>query len=166
MKEPVSILPSRSLNHNQLRPYMTSTSIEIILVEDNLDDALLTIRALKKSNLANNILHLKDGEEAIDYFFGPGEFPGKNIPENPKLILLDLKMPKVNGLEVLERIKSDERTKQIPVVILTSSNEDPDIKKCYALGVNSYIVKPVGFENFVSIISALGIYWLLLNQKP
>jgi len=145
---------------------MQPGGIEIILIEDNPDDALLTIRALKKNNLANNIFHLKDGSEAIDYFFGLGEFAGRNILETPKLVLLDLKMPKINGLEVLEKIKSDERTMHIPIVVLTSSNEDPDIEKCYKLGVNSYIVKPVGFQNFGSIVSQLGVYWLLLNQKP
>lgn len=145
---------------------MESNDTEILLVEDNMDDALLTIRALKKKNLANKIHHLKDGAEALDFIFGEGEFAGRNILEKPKLILLDLKMPKVNGIEVLERIKSHELTKRIPVVILTSSNQDPDIERCYKLGANSYIVKPVGFENFLSTVSELGIYWLLLNQRP
>jgi len=145
---------------------ITSQEIEILLVEDSIDDALLTIRALKKKNIANNIHHIKDGAEALDYLFGQGGFAGRDILEKPKLILLDLKMPKVNGLEVLEKIKSDEWTKEIPVVVLTSSNEDPDIKKCYALGVNSYIVKPVEFDNFLNTVSDLGIYWMLLNRRP
>lgn len=145
---------------------MKSNEIEIVLVEDNIDDALLTIRALKKKNLANHLRHLKDGSEAIDYIFGQRGFANNILYEKPKLVLLDLKMPKVNGLEVLERIKSDERTKQIPVVILTSSSEDPDIKKCYDLGANSYIVKPIGFDNFLSTVSELGTYWMLLNQRP
>lgn len=134
--------------------------IEILLVEDNLDDAGLTIRALKKKNLANHLLHLEDGVEALDFIFSPD---GLNTP---KLILLDLKMPRLNGIEVLQRLKGDERTKGIPVVVLTSSREEPDIKKCYELGVNSYIVKPVEFDKFLDAVSDLGMYWLLLNQPP
>lgn len=141
-------------------------AIEILLVEDNMDDALLTIRALKKKNLSNNIHHLKDGAEALEYIFGQLDADPNAIIDKPKVILLDLKMPRVNGLEVLERIKSDERTKTIPVVVLTSSNQDPDIEKCYELGANSYIVKPVGFDNFMSTVSELGMYWMLLNQRP
>jgi two-component system response regulator len=142
-----------------------NTEIEIILVEDNLSDAEMTIRALKKSNLANKIVHLRDGAEAIDFIFGTGQYEGRNTELLPKVILLDLKMPKVNGIEVLQKIKTDERTKTIPVVVLTSSKEDPDIRRCYELGVNSYIVKPVGFENFSKSISELGFYWLVLNQS-
>jgi len=134
--------------------------IEVLLVEDNIDDAVLAIRALKKKNLANNLLHLEDGEEALKFIFSPD---GLN---SPKLILLDLKMPKVNGLEVLKALKSDERTRQIPIVVLTSSKEEPDVKECYALGVNSYIVKPVEFDKFLEAVSELGMYWLLLNQPP
>lgn len=140
--------------------------VEILLVEDNMSDAELTIRALKKKNLANNLIHLKNGAEALDFIFGKGEFSARDVNRTPKVILLDLKMPKINGLEVLAKIKGDERTKKIPVVVLTSSNEDPDIKACYALGVNSYIVKPVEFDNFIKAVSELGFYWLLLNEVP
>ncbi|MEX1240286.1 MAG: response regulator [Cyclobacteriaceae bacterium] len=140
--------------------------VEILLVEDNMSDAELTIRALKKKNLANNLIHLKNGAEALDFIFGQGAFSARDIYKTPKVILLDLKMPKINGLEVLARIKADERTKKIPVVVLTSSKEDPDINACYALGVNSYIVKPVEFDNFLKADSELGFYWLLLNQVP
>jgi two-component system response regulator len=141
-------------------------SVEILLVEDNVSDAELTIRALKKKNLSNNLVHLKNGAEAIDFIFARGAFSGRDPFIVPKVILLDLKMPKVDGLEVLREIRSDERTKTIPVVVLTSSKEDPDIDACYALGVNSYIVKPVDFENFLKAVSELGFYWLLLNQSP
>ena len=140
--------------------------VEILLVEDNLSDAELTIRALKKKNLANNLVHLKNGAEALDFIFAKGNFEGRDRNKMPKVILLDLKMPKVNGLEVLEKLRSDAHARKIPVVVLTSSNEDPDIEKCYSLGVNSYIVKPVDFDNFVKAVSDLGLYWLLLNQVP
>src|SRR5579872_1974670 len=144
--------------------FMTAEDIvEIILVEDNPDDAALTIRALKKSNLANRLIHLKDGAEALDFIYGTGTYAGRNTSQTPKVILLDLKMPKVNGMEVLQKIKSDPSTKTIPVVVLTSSAEDPDIKKCYQMGANSYIVKPVEFENFTQKISELGMYWMVLN---
>jgi two-component system response regulator len=144
---------------------MQNTDIEIILVEDNPTDAEMTLRALKKSNLANKIVHLRDGAEALEFIFGTGQYEGRNTELRPKVILLDLKMPKVSGIEVLEKIKTDESTKAIPVVVLTSSKEDPDIKRCYELGANSYIVKPVGFENFSKSISELGLYWLVLNQS-
>ena len=140
--------------------------IEILLVEDNVSDAELTIRALKKKNLANKLIHLKNGAEALDFLFARGNYEGRDPLKVPKVILLDLKMPKVNGMEVLAKIRAEEKTKNIPVVVLTSSNEDPDIKSCYALGVNSYIVKPVDFDNFVKAVSELGFYWLLLNQSP
>lgn len=140
--------------------------IEILLVEDNMSDAEMTIRALKKNNLANNILHLKDGAEALDFIFAQGNYSYRKLENKPKVILLDLKMPKVNGIQVLQKIKSDERTKRIPVVVLTSSKEDPDIIECYNLGVNSYVVKPVQFEQFVKTISDLGLYWIILNQPP
>lgn len=142
-----------------------TNSVEILLVEDNMHDAELAIRALKKKNLANNLIHLKDGAEAIDFLFGEGRYAGQDL-KAPKVILLDLKMPKVNGLEVLARIRGEERTKNIPVVVLTSSKEDPDIRECYRLGVNSYIVKPVEFDDFLNAVSELGFYWLLLNQPP
>jgi two-component system response regulator len=138
--------------------------IEVLFVEDNQSDAELTIRALKKNNLANKLVHVKDGAQALDFLFGRGEYNNRNIDNKPKVILLDLKMPKVNGIEVLEQIKADDRTKKIPVVVLTSSKEDPDIEECYRLGVNSYVVKPVQFEEFIKAISKLGMYWLILNE--
>jgi len=140
--------------------------VEILLVEDSMSDAELTIRALKKKNLANNLIHLKNGAEALDFLFAQGSYASRDVIKVPKVILLDLKMPKINGLEVLARIKADERTKLIPVVVLTSSKEDPDVQECYRLGANSYIVKPVDFNNFFEAISQLGFYWLLLNQPP
>jgi len=144
---------------------MNISDLDIILVEDNPDDALLTKRALKTNNLSNNVIHLKNGEEALNFIFNGAEYEGKTFSEHPKIILLDLKMPKVNGLEVLKRVKSDPRTRGIPVVVLTSSSEDPDIKKCYELGANSYIVKPVEFENFAKTVVELGMYWLVLNKN-
>jgi two-component system response regulator len=143
---------------------MNSKEIEILLVEDNPDDAELTIRALKKQNLANNLIHLTDGSEALDFIFGLGKYSGQDLTF-PKVILLDLKMPKVNGMQVLEKIKADPRTKSIPVVILTSSAEDPDIKRSYELGANSYIVKPVEFNNFSRAVAELGLYWVVVNKS-
>jgi two-component system, response regulator len=143
---------------------MENTAIEILLVEDNINDAELTIRALHKKNIANNIIHLKDGASALDFLFGKGAFEQRNIHNKPRLILLDLKMPKVDGIEVLRIIKTVELTKKIPVVVLTSSRENPDIERAYALGANSYIVKPVDFEGFSKAIADLGFYWLLLNE--
>ena len=140
--------------------------VEVLLVEDNLSDAELTIRALRKQNLANSLVHLKNGAEALDYIFAQGDYSQRDMHRTPKVILLDLKMPKVDGLEVLARIRADERTRNIPVVVLTSSKEDPDIEACYKLGVNSYIVKPVEFDKFLKAVSDLGFYWLLLNQVP
>ena len=131
-----------------------------------MSDAELAIRALKKKNLANSLIHLKNGAEAIDFIFAQGAYAGRDPHKMPKFILLDLKMPKIDGVEVLARIRADDRTKNIPVVVLTSSKEDPDIQACYALGVNSYIVKPVEFENFSNAVSELGLYWLVLNQVP
>jgi two-component system response regulator len=145
---------------------MGVNKVDIILVEDNPDDAELTRRALKKSGIVNCLTHLKDGEEALDFIFCKGTWSDRLSIENPKLILLDLKMPKVDGIEVLRQVKSDDRTKMIPVVILTSSNEDKDIAKCYDLGANSYIVKPVEIESFFRAVSNLGLYWVLLNQSP
>jgi two-component system response regulator len=138
--------------------------IEILIVEDNQEDAELTIRALKKNHLANKIVHLMDGAEALDFIYGNGNFAGRNVNHLPKVILVDLKMPKINGLEVLKALKSDPRTKPIPVVILTSSAEDPDIKKAYELGANSYIVKPVDFNVFFKTVAELGLYWLVVNK--
>jgi two-component system response regulator len=146
---------------------MNPNSVEILLVEDNLTDAELTIRELKKHNMANNLVHVKNGKEALDFIFATGKYAGSSeIPHPPKVILLDIQMPKVNGIEVLQKIKTDRRTSAIPVVILTSSRENPDIQKCYDLGANSYIVKPVNFESFAQSIKNLGFYWLLLNQPP
>ena len=146
---------------------MNKNSVDILLVEDNINDAELAIRELKKHNMANNLVHLSDGEQALEFIFAHGKYNGERTIEHPpKLVLLDIQMPKVNGIEVLEKIKSDPRTRAIPVVILTSSKEDPDIKKCYQLGANSYIVKPVNFESFAEAIKNLGFYWLLLNQQP
>ena len=139
---------------------------EIVLVEDNESDAELAIYALKKINIVNTLIHLQDGEEALDYIFATGKYSERNISDIPKIILLDLKMPKVGGLEVLKKIKSDERTSMIPVVILTSSKEEKDIAEVYKLRANSYIVKPVVFENFTKVVSEIGLYWLLLNQAP
>ncbi len=143
-----------------------NTTIEILLVEDNPNDAELTIRELKKNNLADNLLHVENGEQALDFIFSRGKYSNRLVDKPPKLILLDIQMPKVNGLEVLQVIKSDPRSKLIPVVMLTSSKEDPDIKKSYEIGANSYIVKPVNFKDFGEYIKNLGIYWLLINQSP
>ena len=147
---------------------MTITStihdVEILLVEDNFDDAGLVIRAFKKNNLSNNLVHLSDGQEALDFVFATGKYSDRKIEDKPKLILLDLKMPKVDGIQVLRELKSDERTKLIPIVVMTSSKEDKDLIECYKLGVNSYVVKPVGFENFSKIVAELGLYWVLINQ--
>ena len=140
--------------------------IEVLLVEDNASDAEMTTRALKKNNLSNKLLHLTDGAEALDFIFAEGEYSGRQMENLPKVILLDLKMPKVSGIEVLRRIKTDERTRKIPVVMLTSSKEDPDIEACYALGVNSYVVKPVDFNEFQKAISNVGLFWLIINQPP
>lgn len=140
--------------------------VEVLLVEDNSGDAEMTIRALKKNNLANKLLHVKDGAEALDFIFAQGIYDDRQVEDTPKIILLDLKMPKINGIEVLEKIKSDARTKNIPVVMLTSSKEDPDIQQCYNLGVNGYVVKPVEFDEFSKAISQLGLYWMIVNQPP
>ena len=140
--------------------------VQILLVEDSASDAEMTIAALKKNNLANKLLHLKDGSAALDFIFCEGDYKSRNMEDKPRLILLDLKMPKVNGIEVLEKIRSDARTKTIPVVMLTSSKEDPDIKKCYDLGVNSYVIKPVEFDEFQKVISSLGLFWMIVNQSP
>jgi two-component system response regulator len=140
--------------------------VEILLVEDNMSDAELTIRALKKNNLANKLIHVKDGAEALDFIFAQGEYSERQMENTPKVILLDLKMPKVNGIEVLRRLKEDERTRKIPVVVLTSSSEDPDIQTCYALGVNSYVAKPVEFSLFAKVVTDLGFYWMIVNQSP
>ena len=139
--------------------------VEILLVEDNASDAELTIRALRKKNLANHLVWLKDGAEALDFLFCTGAYERRSNSQ-PRLILLDLKMPKVDGIEVLRRVKSDEHLKAIPVVVMTSSYEDRDIVESYQLGVNSYLVKPVDFEQFLDVVSRAGFYWLLMNKAP
>lgn len=145
---------------------MTPSNNEILLVEDNKSDAMLTIRALKKNNLANNLIHLTDGAQALEYIYGTGEFEGRDISQKPKVIFLDIKMPKVSGLEVLKVLKGDETNKHIPIVMMTSSKEEKDIIESHKLGVNSYVVKPVGFENFSKTIAELGFYWLVVNNTP
>ena len=146
---------------------MTDTeAVDILLVEDNPQDAELTIRALKKHNLANRLITVEDGAEALDFIFCRGKYATRNNGQSPKVVLLDLKLPKVSGLEVLRALKQDEKTRSIPVVIVTSSREDPDIKPAYALGANSYVVKPVEFDAFAESVSSLGLYWLLVNQPP
>jgi len=140
--------------------------IELLLIEDNPNDAELALRALKKHHIANNIVVVTDGAQALDFVFARGPYTDRNIDITPKVILLDLKLPKVDGLEVLAALKSDPRTKIIPVVVLTSSKEEKDIIESYRLGVNSYIVKPVDFDKFVEAVKSLGLYWLLLNEPP
>ena len=145
---------------------MTEISLEILLIEDNLNDAELSLYALRKFKIANHIHHARDGAEALEYIFG-SELSGSKLPaQNPRLILLDLKLPKVDGLEVLRKLKANELTRTIPVVILTSSREERDIIESYSLGVNSYIVKPIDFEQFTEAVRDVGSYWLLLNQVP
>ncbi len=138
----------------------------ILLVEDNPDDEVLTLRALKKNNITNKVVVARDGAEALDYFFGTGKFAGRDTSVQPQVTLLDLKLPKVDGLEVLKRLRADDRTRLLPVVILTSSNEEQDRLKGYGLGANSYVRKPVDFDQFMEAVRQLGLYWLLLNERP
>ncbi len=145
---------------------MNGHAVEILLVEDNPDDLKLALRALQKAALSNRIQVARDGAEALDWIFCEGPHTSRKIEDIPKVILLDLKLPKVDGLEVLQRVKGDPRTKSIPVVVLTSSKEQNDIVRSYNYGVNSYIVKPVNFESFAKAVQELGMYWLLLNQPP
>jgi two-component system response regulator len=140
--------------------------IDMLLVEDNPHDAELTLRALKGRNLANRLLVVEDGAEALDFIFCRGRYAERRMPHPPKVILLDVRLPKLNGLEVLREIKADPRTHSIPVVMVTSSGEDPDIKAAYELGANSYVVKPLEFDAFMDTMSNLGLYWLLVNQAP
>ncbi len=144
---------------------MTSEA-EILLVEDNPNDAELTLRALARNRVTNQVFVVRDGAEALDFLFARGAYAQRDIEHQPKVVLLDLKLPKVDGLEVLRQIKSDQRTQTIPIVVLTSSREEPDIARSYRLGVNSYIVKPVDFEAFVRAVSEAGLYWVILNQPP
>ena len=139
---------------------------KILLVEDNEDDIKLTVRALKKSNILNEVIVTRDGMEALDYLFANGAYAGRNTDDVPTVILLDLKLPKIDGLEVLRRLREDGKTKLIPVIILTSSNEERDLIDGYSLGANSYIRKPVDFDQFAEAVRHLGLYWLLLNEAP
>lgn len=140
--------------------------VDILLVEDDPADRELTVRAFRKHNLANRLAVVSDGEEALDFLFGREKYVSRNLNDIPRLLLLDLNLPKVNGLEVLAAVKKDPRTRSIPVVILTTSKQEWDISECYRLGANSYIVKPVDFEKFVEAVRDLGYYWLLLNEPP
>lgn len=138
----------------------------LLLVEDNPDDEALTLRALRKYNLANEVVVARDGQEALDYLFGDGEFSGRDTSQLPQVILLDLKLPKVDGLQVLERLRAHPQTRRVPVVVLTSSNEESDLIRSYDLGANSYVRKPVDFEEFLEAARQLGLYWLVLNEVP
>jgi two-component system response regulator len=140
--------------------------VEILLVEDSIDDAEMTIRALRLVHLANKLVHLEDGQEALDFIFGNGKYAGRDLSFRPKLILLDIKMPRVDGIEVLRQLKTNEITRMIPVVIMTSSSQESDMIASYRLGVNSYVVKPVNFSSFSKAVSELGLYWLLINNTP
>lgn len=142
------------------------THVEILLVEDSPDDVELTLRALKKHNITNRVAVVRDGVEALEYLFATGRYAHLVDSNLPKVVLLDLKLPLVSGIEVLRRCKADERTRSIPIVVLTSSREEPDIQLCYQLGVNSYIVKPVDFQQFTEAVRQFGLYWLLLNEPP
>ena len=144
----------------------TQNNVEILLVEDSPNDAEMTIRALKKHNLVNNLFHVKDGEEALDFVYARGVYEERKGLKNPRLIILDLKLPKVDGLEVLKILKGDKSLKTIPVVIMTSSREDKDLIEGYRLGVNSYVVKPVEFSSFAKAVADLGLYWMMLNEVP
>ena len=145
---------------------MELKGVEILLVEDSPADAELALRALRKQNLANKVHHVCDGAAALEFLFATGAYADRGVENTPKVVLLDLKLPKVDGLEVLRRIKTDARTKRIPVVVMTSSREEHDVIESYDLGVNSYIVKPIEFDKFVETVQTLGLYWLLLNEAP
>ena len=160
MKELHSISPSLE------EPYPMSKRVEILLVEDNPNDVELTLHALKHLNLVNLVEVARDGAEALDYIFCRGDYASRNILDGPRLVLMDLKLPKVDGLEVLKQIKADPRLKKIPVVMLTSSKEEHVLVESYRFGVNSYIQKPVDFEQFIDVVRQLGMYWMLINQAP
>lgn len=145
---------------------MNPNAVDILIVEDSPEDLELTLRSLTQANVTNHIEVARDGAEALDFVFGEGAHAGRDVAHAPKVILLDLKLPKVDGLEVLQRVKGDARTRTIPVVVLTSSREQTDVIESYRLGVNSYIVKPVNFGSFAAVVQKLGMYWLLLNQPP
>lgn len=138
----------------------------ILLVEDNPDDEMLTLRALRKNNIVNDVVVARDGVEALDYLFGTGAYAGRDMSIMPSVTLLDLKLPRLDGLEVLKRLREDDRTKLLPVVMLTSSSEEQDIMKSYGLGANSYLRKPVEFDKFIEAVRQLGMYWLILNEPP
>jgi two-component system, response regulator len=148
------------MENDQSRP------IQILLVEDNPADADLTLHALRKSQLANGIYHVRDGEEALDFLFCRGAFATRRFDDAPHLILLDLKLPKIDGLQVLQEVKNDPRTRAVPIIVLTSSKEEQDLVRSYRLGVNSYIQKPVNFAEFQDVVRQFGMYWLLVNTKP
>ncbi len=143
-----------------------NTPLEVLLIEDNPHDAELAIRALTELNLADHLIHLIDGQEALDFLFGTGAYEGRDVNQLPKVILLDLKLPKVNGIEVLRELRANERMKCIPVVILTSSREERDISEAYHLGANSYVVKPMNFQSYLDVIGNMGSYWLKINLYP
>ena len=145
---------------------MNFQHIDILLVEDNTSDAELTLRALRRRHLANAVLHVLDGDEALEFLRGEGRFAGRETQRAPKVVILDLKLPKIDGLQVLRAMKADEKLKAIPVVMLTSSRQERDILEAYKLGVNSYIVKPVEFDSFAEAVANLGFYWLMLNERP
>jgi two-component system, response regulator len=142
------------------------TSDVILIVEDNPDDEELTLRAFKRNRILNEVVIARDGQEALDYLFGEGEFAGRDPNDRPSIVLLDLNLPKVSGLDVLRRLRADPRTELVPVVVLTTSREEQDVVESYRLRANSYIRKPVGFEKFVDAVSQLGLYWLMLNERP
>lgn len=145
---------------------MADEQVEILLVEDNAEDAEMTMRALRRNHLANQMRWVKDGAEALDYLFCTGEYAGRDPARPPKVVLLDIKMPKIDGVEVLRRMKGNAATRAIPVVVMTSSNEERDVIETYTLGVNSYVVKPVQFEAFLDTVAKLGFYWMLMNRVP
>jgi two-component system response regulator len=165
MKEQAFISVYQKLN-NKKTNYMYYDDVEILFVEDSIDDAALTIRALSKSGFSNKLHHVVDGAAALDFLYCRGIYSDRDHTQYPKLILLDLKMPKVSGIQVLNAVKSDPGLKSLPVVMLTSSNEGPDIEKCFELGANSYIVKPVDSDNFFQAIKEIGLYWMVLNNPP
>lgn len=140
--------------------------VEVLLVEDSPEDAELALRTLRKHHLANQLVWLKDGADALDFLFGTGAYAGRSLDQGPKVVLLDLHLPKLNGIEVLRRLKADPRTRRVPVVVLTSSTEESDLNACYELGVNSFVSKPVEFDAFMKVVSSLGFYWLLVNKQP
>jgi two-component system response regulator len=151
--------------YEQRRDAMTGEEIEVVLVEDNPNDAELILRALKKHKLANNIVCVEDGAEALEFLFHEGRYADRRS-NVPRVVLLDIKLPKIDGIEVLRQMKADPRTREIPVVVLTSSNQEQDIKAAYELGVNSFITKPINFEEFARVVAELGVYWLMLNVPP